>query len=292
LYRKGLSVEELAKNKAIDLRDTAGFWLSQPLPQPPHAVAPVGTSRILCFEPHTLGERPAEVVGSLFRGLFPFLSERKEARVAMAVMSTGAMREDPERMLRALVTAAREWMGRGLPIRELMIMEQNATRVHDLAPVFAELKNQPTQQGLAGAEKAAYDVFLSFSSKDDNLVGILKDEFARRSPALRIFDFRMAIDPGKAWQDELDAALQSCRKAVALLTPSYFQSPECREELGIARLRNKRQSYGFLVPLYVRSCTNEHELPMWLETINYIDCREGDGAKLAAAAANVAKLSQ
>jgi hypothetical protein len=291
LYRKGLSVAELAKNKAVDLRDTAGFWLSQPLPQPPPTLAAVGTRRILCFEPHTLGARPAEVVGSLFRGLFPFLSDQHEARVAMAVISTGAMREDPERMLRALVTAAREWMSRGLPIRELMIMEQNASRVRALAPVFADLKNQPKHEALVAAPNQVYDVFLSFSSKDETLVGVLKDELARCSPQLRVYDFRMTIDPGKEWQDELDGVLQSCRKAVALLTPSYFQSAECREELGIARLRNKRQNYTFFVPLYVRSCTNEQEFPLWIAAINYIDCREADNAKLIAAAAKVAKLS-
>src|SRR5262245_36634 len=182
LYRKGLSVAELAKNKAVDLRGTAGFWLSQPLPPPPHALAPVGTSRILCFEPHTLGEHPAEVVGSLFRGLFPFLSDRQEARVAMAVISTGAMREDPERMLRALVTTAWEWISRGLPVRELMIMEQNPSRVQLLAPVFAQLKNALKDQGLGVGANEVYDVFLSFSSEDATLVGVLKDELARRSP--------------------------------------------------------------------------------------------------------------
>jgi hypothetical protein len=180
-------------------------------------------------------------------------------------------------------------MSRGLPIRELMILEQNPSRVRALAPIFAELKSQSIGERHAAGQES-YDVFLSFSSEDSALISVLKDGLGRHAPQLRVFDFRLAIDPGKPWQDELDAALQSCRKAVALLTPSYFKSAECKEELGIARLRNKRQNHTFLLPLYVRSCSNEQELPLWIEAINYIDCREADSAKIAAAANRVAEL--
>jgi hypothetical protein len=31
-----------------------------------------------------------------------------------------------------------------------------------------------------------------------------------------------------------------------------------------------------LLPLYVRSLDNNEELPLWLQAINYIDCREGE----------------
>lgn len=68
LYRKGLSVALLAEDKDVDFRGTAGFWLSKVLLPGSSAV---GVRRILCFEPHTLGDSPPEVVGQLFRGSFP-----------------------------------------------------------------------------------------------------------------------------------------------------------------------------------------------------------------------------
>jgi len=61
LHRKGLSVADLARDKAVDLRETTGFWLSRPLSE---AITPVGVGRILCFEPHFLGPHPAEGVGT------------------------------------------------------------------------------------------------------------------------------------------------------------------------------------------------------------------------------------
>jgi hypothetical protein len=280
LHRKGLSVAALAQDKEIDLRETAGFWLSRPLST---QTSPVVAKRILCFEPAFLHDRPAAVVGNLFRGLFPFLSDREEAKIAMAVIATGAQGEAPERMLRALVTAALEWMSRGLPIRELMIMEQESSRVERLAPLFAELKGM-SQPKSDIASAPAYDVFLSFSSEDAPLVEFLRGALGRRSPNLRLFDYRATIDPGKAWQGEIDTAIERCRQVAAFLSPSYFRSAECKEEIGMARLRNKRQESIFLVPLYIRSLDNDQELPLWLQAINYIDCREADAEKLVAAA--------
>ena len=37
--------------------------------------------------------------------------------------------------------------------------------------------------------------------------------------------------------EEIDAAIEGCTKIVALMSPNYFASPECKEELMVARLR-------------------------------------------------------
>jgi hypothetical protein len=280
LYRKGLSVETLAKDKAIDLRSTAGFWLSKPLAD---GTTNVGVRRILCFEPHVLGARPPEVVGQLFRGLFPFLSDTQEAKVAMAVIATGAIGVEPAEMLSALVSAACIWMKRGLPIAELRIMEQNHTRVVALTSKFAELKahSSPAASGTDGSQ---FHVFLSFSKEDANAADNVAKALRERTPGIKLFDYRNSIDTGKVWQDEIDRAISGCRKMVSLLSPSYLHSPECLEELSMGHLLHKRRKLPFLFPLYTRSLGNEEELPLWLQTINYIDCREADPGKLTAAA--------
>jgi len=280
LDRKGLSVADLAKDKAVDLRDTTGFWLSRRLPTDRR---PVAVDRILCFEPQFLGDHPADVVGTLFRGLFPFIPEGQDTKVAMAVIATGAMGEQPERMLRALVSAASTWMRRGLPIRELRIMEQNPKRASALAPVFAELKASPASAG-SHAKSGEYELFLSFANEDAGAVDIVRQSLSSKYSDLQLFDYRHSIEPGKIWQDAIDGAIQCCRKMVAFLTPSYFNSVECKEEINLARLRNKREDGSFLFPLYVSSLGNEAELPLWLQNVNYIDCRETNTSKLAAAA--------
>jgi len=287
LDRRGLSVAQLAKHKAIDLRETTGFWLSELLPT---NTSQVGVSRILCFEPHFLGDSPTAVVGSLFRGLFPFLPEAEpQSTVAMAVIATGAIGADPAEMLRALVTAATAWMMRGLPIRELRIMEQHPGRVETLAPVFAELKGSMTNAPLASSAPPTptqFDVFLSFAEEDGRAADVVRDRLGVQ-PGIRVFDYRTSVDPGKVWQDAIETAMESCRKVVAFLSPAYFNSGECKEELSMARLRHKRENHAVLIPFYVRSLENAAELPLWLQTVTYVDCRPTDEAKLAAAAAHL-----
>jgi TIR domain len=283
LHRKGLSVAELALNKAVDLRDTTGFWISPPLAQ---STSPVGVGRILCFEPHFLSARATEVVGHLFRGLFPFLPDDQDTRVAMAVIATGALGEEPSAMLRALVSAASVWMQRGLPISELMIMEQNPSRAKMLAPVFAEFRASLPREAERGPD--GHDFFLSFAEEDAIAVDTVRQALSVRMSHVRLFDYRFSVDPGKVWQDAIDRAMRSCRHMIAFLSPYYFMSVECKEEMNMARLRNKREDYSFLYPLYVRSLQKEGELPLWLQAVSYVDCREVDEAKLTDAAGRLA----
>jgi hypothetical protein len=285
LHRRGLSVAALAQAKAHDLRETTGFWLSRPLARD---ASPVGAGRILCFEPHFLGDQPAEVVGNLFRGLFPFVRDDAEATVAMAVIATGALGEAPARMLRALVTAAASWMQRGLPIRELRIMEPWAERAQALRPVFEDAKRALAPPAAAAAapakaEAEGYDFFLSFSKADVDAVDVLRESLAKAHPGLRLFDYRHSIDKGRVWQEAIDHAMQSCRRMVAFLSKDYFASVECQEELNMARLRHKREGQRFLFPLYVRSLADEAALPLWLQTVVYVDCREADRERLVGA---------
>jgi hypothetical protein len=286
LHRRGLSVARLAEHKAFDLRETTGFWLSQPMVL---EATPVGVSRILCFEPHFLGSHPAEVVGKLFRGLFPFLRDDHETKIAMAVIATGALRENPERMLRALVSAASGWMKRGLPVSELRIMEQNPERADALARTFAEMKDTRAPDTKT-MEVGRYDLFLSFAAEDGDPVDIVRNALRATNSNVRLFDYRHSIETGKVWQDAIDLAMQSCRKMVAFISPWYFKSVECKEELNMARLRHKRERQSFLFPLYVRSLCSESELPLWLQAITYDDCREANETKLVAAADRLAAI--
>jgi hypothetical protein len=64
LFEKGISVEQLANNKAQDLRETSSCWISQEIINPPPGIE---FKRILCFEPLTRG-KPPEVVGDIFLG--------------------------------------------------------------------------------------------------------------------------------------------------------------------------------------------------------------------------------
>jgi hypothetical protein len=131
----------------------------------------------------------------------------------------------------------------------------------------------------------AFDVFLSFSSHNAAAADAFKRELAVVSPSCTVFDFRLAINIGASYQDEIDRAIESCRKVVSILTPAYFASPECQEELNIARLRNKRSGFKILLPIYWKSVSPQ--LPCWLQILNRYECVEERVDKMPGAAQQI-----
>ncbi|ODR96759.1 hypothetical protein AUC69_14335 [Methyloceanibacter superfactus] len=223
LQGRGLSVAELAANKLYDLRATSAFWLSRPLGP---AFDGMNIGQVACFETHELGAPPA-VVGDLFRGLFPFLDDRKSQTVAMPVLATGNQGWPPDVMLRSILDAASNWLARGLAISELKIVESRPDRAAELAAAMADFKAKSAANVVQEPEAASFDVFLSFAKADAEAADCAKAALQTRADAKRVFDYRIAIDKGKSWQEELDRAISSSRSVVTILSPNYFASPEC-----------------------------------------------------------------
>ncbi len=277
LNASGLSIGSLAVAKAHDLRDTCAFWLSKPIIGP---AADLNVRRVACFEPRGLGSPPS-VVGDLFRGLFPFLDDRNNKVVAMPLLASGDQGYSPEIMLRSILDAATHWLAKGLAISELKIVERNSARAAALSNAMAAFKAGLSVSNLQPAKSQAFDIFLSFSTTDSEAADIARAELSKKRTPPRIFDYRLQIDKGRSWQEEIDRAISSSNAVIALLSPSYFKSPECREELMQARLRNKRSESTVLFPIYWRDWGKE--LDLWLQVLSFVDCREGDHEKLVQA---------
>jgi len=274
LHRSGLSVGQLATAKAHDLRNTCAFWISNPIHG---SAARLNIGQVACFEPSVIGPPPA-MVGSLFRGLFPFLDDRKNQVVAMPLLASGNQGYPLEVMFRSILDAAVHWLARGLAISELKIVERSNVRAKALASIMEDFKSKLTASPPEPQTPKAFDIFLSFSTMDARAADCAKMGLKNKDAARKIFDYRLVIDVGRSWQEEIDRAISSCNAVVAILSPSYFKSPECREELMQARLRNKRSDQTILFPIYWLS--SEKELDLWLQAINLMDCRESDYQKL------------
>jgi hypothetical protein len=273
LDASGISVAALAGNKEHDLRRSCGFWVSQDLSKL-HPEA--GFRRLLCFESAALGSAP-QTVGELFRGMFPFLDMTCGSTVATSLLAAGSQNYAEREMFRSLIESAIEWLRRGLPINELKIGVRSAALARVLAGELQDLVHTiPRKPPESSTEK--YDVFLSYSSRDAAAAAVIKDAIASPTTNIRVFDFKNAIDFGKSYQYEIDRSIESCRKIVAVMSPSYFCSPECQEELHMARLRNKRADHSVLLPIYWQS--PDSELKLWIQAVNYADCRECDERKL------------
>lgn len=282
LDRKGLSVADLARDKELDFRESLSSWLSKDLRNHPK----LGFRRILCFEPDTRGQAP-EVVGDVFRAIMPFaLGDPPIRSIAMPVLAAGDQGYDSEVMLTALFEASVHWLERGIPLAVIKIVAFAETSAEPLKRLFAKLASSYTT-GKAQRESNAraitfsgYDFFLSYAHEDGSAADAVVQGLRAGKPAIRVFHDKLELKPGDAWQSELDEALESCRKVIALYSPRYLESRVCMEEFNMARLRHRESDNNVLLPIYLRRA----KLPLYMRSLQFIDCREDDVPKVRSAA--------
>jgi hypothetical protein len=275
LHRKGVSVAGLASRKEVDLRKDFSCWLSQPLPTSAH-----GFRRILCFEPLVRGSPPT-VVGDIFRALTPILGERPEIRsAAMPIVASGDQGWSVAEMLEPLLDAALHWMQHGLPLDVLKVVAYSDAQA---VAAEADFKTWASRYSFAPPPavevSADFDVFISYARENASEVDRFEQMLLRKHPMIRIFLDRKSINVGMAWQPEIFESLDRCRKVVAMFSPDYLQSKVCKEEFNIAWVRSRESEQEVIFPVYLFSVN----LPTYMKYRSYVDCREGDAAKLQAA---------
>lgn len=289
LCRKGVVVEQLAQNKASDLRETFSCWLSQEVTAADEGIQ---FKRILCFEPTVRRGSPPSVVGDIFRALAPFLSDEPAmSTVAMPIVASGDQQYGVSEMLPPLVDAAVHWMAAGLPLRRLKIVAHSKNQADTAKKLFAVLKGKydTSRPPFETRERNQYDVFISYAHEDKDAVDLICKEVRKLCPATRIFLDRLSIKTGAAWQPEIFEAIDACKKILVLFSPSYLHSKVCKEEFNIAWARSREAGEDYVFPVYLYSA----QLPTYMKYRLYIDCREFDAFKLQSACADlVSCLSQ
>lgn len=286
LSTHGVSVDDLSRDKAVDLRESLSCWLSQDLSsQYPN----VSFTRILCFEPTSPGTAP-EVVGNVFRAIMPFaLGDPPIRSIAMPVLASGDQRVDSEVMLGALFDASFHWLERGMPVQTIKIVAFAEHAAQRLERTFAALSSKYSGAGAARehhlSAPPAYDFFVSYAHGDGSETDGLVQDLKAANPRLRVFQDRLELKPGEAWQTGIDQAIAGCRRVIAVYSPLYLASAVCMEEFNMARVRHR--SGNVLLPVYLRTA----DLILYMETLEYIDCREGDPAKIRAACDQIVALT-
>ena len=280
LARRGISVEKLATDKEADLRATTSCWISKPIRQGRDLH---GFERLLCYEP----QKPAlaaEAVGDLFRALVPYVGgPTGVTTVAMPVVATGDQGQRVGEMMTAILDAAQKWMEVGLPLERLRIVTPTLGVEGQAQTAFASWLDRravaPSPVGPPSPESDAtsdaFDVFVSYATADGTATSEqVVTQITKLRPSARVFQDKLSIDIGTAWQRRIATAIESSRRVVIVLTPGFLLSRACQEELNMAHLKHLEADQPVLFPLYVLSCA----LPLHIRVLNYIDCREQDVA--------------
>ena len=273
LHRKGISVGDLSKRKAVDLRQFSSCWLSEVIDQ-----HDAGFQRILCFEPAYRGNA-TEVVGDIFRSIIPLATGQAPINsIAMPLVATGDQGEDRNEMLRALVDAAVHWLNTGMPLDRINIVLHSAADVESLKQTFATVKASLKLPVTHVDYK--FDAFVSYSWDNKATVDQLVNCFLSSRPNLRLFVDRLELRPGAAWQQHIFESLDDARKVICMYSPSYLKSRICQEEFNMALFRHRESKDGVLLPVFLQTAP----LPTYMKMTQYIDAREGDTDQIVSTA--------
>jgi hypothetical protein len=140
LYEKGINVEELAKDKAVNLVPQLGCWLSKPLSK--QQQQQFNFKQILCFEPSQQAGSPETAVGNIFRCINNFVFDDDNNVIAMPVLATGKQKVPMEKMLPAMLDAAIFWLESGLPLDAIKLVLYRDEHAKIALPLFNATKQQ------------------------------------------------------------------------------------------------------------------------------------------------------
>ena len=270
LYRKGVSVFELAKDKEIDLRDNFSCWISKEIPNQ-------NFRKILCFEPLVRG-LPAEVVGDIFRSIMPFIFDSPRIKnIAMPLVASGDQNASIDSMFEPLIVAAANWLSIGLPIETIKIVEYNELKANELLNRFRRLKSKIEHFEIEKHTEYKYDLFISYSHNNKDDILFVEKELRRLKPDVKLFIDLRDLNLGSAWQQDIYEAIDNSKRVIAFLSEPYLVSKVCKEEFNIAKFRHSESNEQVLTPVFLYSAN----LPTYMKLIQYIDCRESDRIKLS-----------
>jgi TIR domain len=281
LYNEGISVEQLARSKARDMRKEFSCWLSRPV------ISSDSFKRLLCIESGWRGT-PPEITDDLFRALVPlFLEEYRGGSVAMPIIGAGDQGWPVDVMLSAVLRSALLWFRRGLFISVLKIVVFSADDVESAKRTFLKFQHEENtrervsrhskrKKRLEDTAENAYEVFISYCHTDSDPAQVVADSLARFIPRSRVFYDQKSIVAGGSWLTDIADSLDNSRRVVALFTPNYWSSPYCKDEFTAALTRQYDSGEQVLFPIYFQSA----KIPYLFRNLQYVDCREADAAKL------------
>jgi hypothetical protein len=261
LLEIGVDVEQLARRKERDMRESWSCWVSREIEG---ASQPV--RRILCFEngfdrhrgkhPGTGApkavQNPADLVGNVFRSAREFLltePQRKASIVRVPLLATGDQKHDRLDMLRAIVRQAFLHLQFCDSIERIQIFLRPSTEwLHRLLVEAGSVIHECRTEFPMVEQAGRYDYFISYRHVDSAIKDRLVQAIRNKHPGVNLFVDKEKLEPGSFWKAELLRAMSQSRQAVCLVTDSYPEAPECMDEFHMAFNFNSRHK-GFLRPI-------------------------------------------
>lgn len=256
LYSAGLSVEALARDKEVDLRNQFHCWLSK-------EINFKNVSRILCFEP-TERRYPYSLIAGIFQSIMPFTIIHSIKSVAMPLILTGDQGFSNQEVVKELISTSVFWLNNDSSLELIKIVERSDAKIEFLKKAFKT--QQPDYNQKPNIDK--YDFFISYSRKNASLVEAIQKNLRTK---FKVFFDTESIEVGSNWLSKINASLENSERFIVCISPDYLDSKMCKYEYLFCNLKLINQGDDYVLPIYLHSAS----LPFEMKILNYHDAREG-----------------
>jgi len=296
LDAKGISVAQLALDKALDMRSTWHCWVSKEQDRE--------IRRILCFEhramvgasgPRQIGDQ----VGGVFRTIREIVLAKEDSNgmngegvldcVRIPLLATGDQGEDRLNMLDAIIRQAYLSLAGEVPVRRVQfVLRPDAPMLNNLlvriGQAFEKVRAEAAQ--LHTPVEHVFDYFISYrhDARDsvDPVVAALRT--ARKD--LRLFIDREQLTLGNFWKADLMNGLRRSAQVLCFITDTYPESPECMDEFHASVCMNREHKHRrFLLPLDLLTTRDFATLPGSIRNVQCLK-QESDEDQLPETIAN------
>jgi DNA-binding NtrC family response regulator len=164
--------------------------------------------------------------------------------------------------------------GKGEITKEHIIFTLNETKkVSGTNENPQKLKNTPKQISTVGSRIYTYDVFISYSHKNQNWVK------RKLLPTLESHEINVAVDfrnfePGAFFVNEIERAIKYSRKTLIILSQAYLDSEWAEFENVLVQILDPAARQRRLIPILYKNCP----LPLRIKALNYIDLTDPNKA--------------
>lgn len=280
LGSSGVSVAELAQNKADDLRSVGRCWISQQLP--PDVASRLGFKHIICFERRE-SESLAENIMAIGRALSVVATTHNVSSVAMPLLGTGDQGYALSDVMPTLLETLTRHMRPGARLKHVVIAAFTESRIPEIRSEVARFRSRPAS---TLPRHDGPDVFISYRHTNKKSAEYLVEAITRARPETQIWIDRDKLEIGYQWNETIAGAIDTAQLFVPCYSKDYFASPICMEELTAAHIRRRNIRKSFIAPVLL----DDVKLTSFHQVTQYFDSRGGDEQLKEAAQRIVARL--
>ena len=233
LDETGVSVQDLSKAPAIDLRDFCGCWLSAELEGAGHD----RFRRLACIELSRPGaESTAELLLERIQSFFQMLdllpvNHISLRTIAMPFLGTGNQRLGRESIIVPLLSESLRYLRRSPETQSLVLVGRSSEKAEYMARALEQSLIAFNESENAAAGIQTKRVFISYSSRDKEVADLLCAALERRG--LRVWYAPRDIREGN-YAGAIVQAIRDCTHFVPIISEHSMRSEHVLNEIDLA----------------------------------------------------------